>query len=184
MDRISQFPINRELCWRRIDDDDDNDADSNQHEPNEPDPDQIHNLMIPEMTKSQETDSFNYSLSLSEYDDDGNHGTNEPQPARDRSGTLKRQRARLDLLSVVIFDEVEDRDGDEHHPQCPDIHDDSNSNEGGKGNWYQRVSTLYNLPSTKQDDEPNAHFSISLLLMGMWYFCLNWNNQFHTMHPS
>jgi len=148
---------------------------------NDVDSNPMDNLFVSQ-TRGQ--DSFNYSLSLSEFDGDeqtkphavglneddhDDDGQSGPEPVNRRRGTLTRQRGKLDLLTVTIFDEVEDRDHDEYHPECPDIGNHSDG-DGNEGDWYQRASSLYgsftqndgalhnNFPAMTQDDEPT--FSI------------------------
>ena len=122
-----------------------NDADSN-----------MHGTIDSVYSKKKElSDSFS-RLSFDIEDEDGD----DQEPVVQSKGTLKRQRAKWNVLRIVVDDDIEDRDGDEEHPQCPSAAtggDDFDDNEGG---WYRRASTLYGaqsvFPTIKQDDGPDA----------------------------
>ena len=102
----------------------------------------------------QPTDSWVSAASFDDSDDDEDgQSESDPvykQPPNNRQGTLTRQRARLDVLKVIIHEEVEDRDGDEHHPQAPDVIDDK------EDHWHQNVHSFYAAADIEDDHQSDS----------------------------
>jgi len=152
------FKIHSRPRFDSSDDDDDADDTNSAHNQGAVDnkmmTDSIKKMNQLKPLEIQPTDSWVSAASFDDSDDDQDgQSESDPvykQPPNNRQGTLTRQRARLDVLKVIIHEEVEDRDGDEHHPQAPDVIDDK------EDHWHQNVHSFYAAADIEDDHQSDS----------------------------